>query len=496
MDILSNMFGSVERVFDRSKNISVIAGEPRSAIMFLFWPLFLSYIVVAINGYLDAFWVSTLGSESSSAVNSMLDIYLSIASIGAGVGVACAVTISFHLGRNDYGRADSIAAHALLICLLASVVLGIVMTILSGQLIHIMGIEDIKPLCMDYITPLIVCNIAILINGALCGVLRAEGAAAKSTVAVLLSVTSAIFNPIFIIGLDMGVSGAAWGTIAGIAVSTAYLSYLFATNKTVVKIRLRNFRISIPAIKEQLAIGIPYSIQTTARKFSHMLENSIVMFVAGAVYGSAAIFIFTIPWIYVFLQECIGLAIGAAMMPVMSYNIGRMDKTKAGVSFSFSIRRALLPSILLCLGIAVFSDPLVGLFTTEPSVAQYQDILAMYLILIAVTGPFFTIRDICNDALQTMRRNNLCMLLVFLHTGLKLIAMFICGIALGLEGMMAANVISNCIGCSISIAAAHICWKRFDVADIVVTDTQNRMMDELEDMEKEQESGAKDSHTS
>ena len=72
--------------------------------MFLFWPLLLSYTVVAINGYLDSFWVSILGAQATSAVNAMMDIYLIIASVGAEMGVACAVAISFQLGKDDADR--------------------------------------------------------------------------------------------------------------------------------------------------------------------------------------------------------------------------------------------------------------------------------------------------------------------------------------------------------------------------------------------------------
>ena len=40
------------------------------------------------------------------------------------------------------------------------------------------------------------------------------------------------------------------------------------------------------------------------------------------------------------------------------------------------------------------------------------------------------------------------------------------GVIFGMWGMMAFNIIANCIGCSISIFAARYHWKRFDVNSV------------------------------
>lgn len=118
-------------------------------------------------------------------------------------------------------------------------------------MVQIMEIQNLRELCMQYILPLIICNVTLLINGAICGILRAEGASVRVTIATLLNVTAAFFNPLFIIGFDMGVSGS-----------------------TTVKIDFKEFEFSRTAFRELLMINIPYSVQNGVRKFSNMIEKA------------------------------------------------------------------------------------------------------------------------------------------------------------------------------------------------------------------------------
>lgn len=477
---IRSMFDGLARLFDRKKNISMIAGDPKAAVMFLFWPLLLSYIVVAVNGYLGAFWVSMLGAEAASAVNAMMDIYLAVASVGAGIGVASAVTIAFHLGAGDQERANSLASHSIILCFILWIVLGLLMFFFTGSFIVALGIEELKDYCLDYITPLMVCNVVLLLNGALCGILRAEGAAAKATVATLLCVTGGIFDPLFIFGLDLGVAGSAWGTIAGTVVSTGYLLYLFHSDSTVVKISLRNFRLEASILKEHMKVGVPYCIQTTVRRFSNFLDKVIVIAIAGGIFGSATIAVYALPWTYVHMLECLGMAFGAAMIPVMSYNIGRRMKDHATEAFQFTLKKALPPTIIISAGLAIFSGPLIAILATQESLYVYRDTMVMFMVMISVAGPFYTVRDISYSALQTMRKNNLCVLIVFFQIALKLSTMYAGGLIFGYMGLMVFSVISNCIGSAVAYICARYYWKKFDVESLEPTATELSIMAVLE----------------
>ncbi len=431
-----------------------------------------------------------MGAQATSAVNAMMDIYLIIASVGAGMGVACAVAISFQLGKDDADRAHVLASHAILLCFILAIIVGLLMFILIDPMVQIMEIQNLRELCMQYILPLIMCNVTLLINGAMCGILRAEGASVRVTIATLLNVTAAFFNPLFIIGFNMGVSGAAWGTIAGTLVSTAYLTYLFVSGSTTVRIDFKGFRFSRTAFKELLMINVPYSVQNGVRKFSNMIEKAIMMIVAGSILGGATIAVFSLPWSYIHMLECIGLAFGASMVPVVSFNIGRKNLENASTAFNYTLKTALMPTLVITGLIMLFAGPLISILTTDPSFAEYRRMMIDVLLIISFAAPIYPIRDISYNMLQTMRKNKLCMWVALLQVALKLVMMYIGGTLWGPTWMVVFNVVSNWIGGLIAFFLARYYWKHFYPQMLKITSFEEKLMDDLESMNEKRESSA------
>ena len=52
--------------------------------------------------------------------------------------------------------------------------------LLFDPVISLIGVGELRTQCFEYIMPLALCNVIMMVNGALCGILRAEGASADS----------------------------------------------------------------------------------------------------------------------------------------------------------------------------------------------------------------------------------------------------------------------------------------------------------------------------
>ena len=196
-----------------TKDLDVLLGEPKRAIRSMTWAFLFAMAVIEVNQFVDTFWVSGLGTASSSAVATVVPIYGLMMCAGLGVGVGATTSIAFRLGRKEHDAANSLAGNALLLGFILSVISSVLIALLARPTIIMMGAEDVLTESIEYLIPYILLSPALLCSSILGAVLRAEGAAKKSTV---LQISAAVFNmildPVFIYGLGLGVLGAGLST--------------------------------------------------------------------------------------------------------------------------------------------------------------------------------------------------------------------------------------------------------------------------------------------
>ena len=91
-----------------SKNVSVMLGNPKFAIISMTVPILISLIVSQVNTFVDMFWCSTLGDDSLAAVGIASSLYWLIAGIGNGIGIGVSASAAFNIGSGNKVAADSI----------------------------------------------------------------------------------------------------------------------------------------------------------------------------------------------------------------------------------------------------------------------------------------------------------------------------------------------------------------------------------------------------
>ena len=71
-------------------DLKKMLGEPKAAIRSMIIPFLIAMSVVEINQFIDTFWVSGLGTQSASAVSTIVPIYGLM--MCAGLGIAAGIT--------------------------------------------------------------------------------------------------------------------------------------------------------------------------------------------------------------------------------------------------------------------------------------------------------------------------------------------------------------------------------------------------------------------
>jgi Na+-driven multidrug efflux pump len=201
-----------------NKNIETLLGDPKKAIKSMVFAFFIAMAVIEINQFVDTFWVAGLGNITASAVATVVPIYGLMMCAGVGIGVGATASISYRIGQGDFVKANKLAVNSLILSIMCAILASVLIIIFSKPLICLMGAEDLYDDGFMYLLPLALMSPFLLCNSVLGGILRAEGAAKKSTI---VQVSAAIFNmvldPILIYGAGLGVFGAGLST----AVSSA-----------------------------------------------------------------------------------------------------------------------------------------------------------------------------------------------------------------------------------------------------------------------------------
>ena len=104
--------GRLEAVMTYTKDLEVMLGDPKRAVLVMTIPLIFSYAIAQINMFADTAWCAGLGSDSSTALATIVPFYWLIVGVGTGIGIGAAASIARHLGRGESEAAESIVLRA------------------------------------------------------------------------------------------------------------------------------------------------------------------------------------------------------------------------------------------------------------------------------------------------------------------------------------------------------------------------------------------------
>ena len=440
-----------------SKDLERMLGDPKAAIRSMLLPLIVSYLVVQINLFADTSWCSGLGADASSAVSTISPIYWIVSGLGTGLGIGAATAIARYLGRGEKHNADRIASQTVVLSVIIGVVSTPVLFLIVDPAVRMMGAEDIIQSCRDYIYPQILAGAVIILDGTVSGVIRAEGAAKRSMVVLLVSAAvNMVLDPIFIYVLDLGLTGAGIATAVASTASAALGLWWYARGRLYLTMSFDDMRPRMADLKEILYVGIPRGTESMLISVMSMVQRIFVIACGGT---SAAMF-YNIPWRFVSLTEVISQAVGSALIPVCSANLGRGDFAKAEQGYRYSYTVTMVVMIAIAAVIFVFADWIIIPFTYSESMAalrpEFVHVLRIYALLI----PFMGLIDIGSSILQSLRMAQISMFSSFARNILIVVLLFFAS-SVSLDAIYWSLVASEVFGGALMVWLARSGLKHY-----------------------------------
>ena len=395
-----------------SKDVEALLGDPKKSILYMSIPLFFSFLIGTLQNFIDGIWCSGLGPDQLSAISIAGPAYQIIMSVGMAMGVGATASIARAIGAGDKNKADRLVSQAVVVTIIASFFVMIIMYFCTEPLITISGGGYNVDITMEYMRPYLICALPLVSYGLMTGLLRAEGAAKKSTaVSITASILNMILDPIMIYVLDLGVAGAAWATCISFILALFLGISFYARGKTYLTPPFKGFRFDPVLLKEIGVVAIPYAIEIVLMALMVAPEQYLVTTCG----GSDGLVIYVNAFKYAALVMIPASAIGAALIPVVSAQIGQGDPKKVNSSIFYSAKIIFLIEAFLGLILFIFADQLINLYTYSEEMAPLHDEMVLALRIYSIVPITNGMMRIGISVLQALRKAVVSSALSFLR---------------------------------------------------------------------------------
>lgn len=330
---------------------------PRMAI-----PTIVAFLINSIYSLADTYFVSSIGIEATAAVsvNASLDQLIMMA--GSLLAVGAASFIARLLGQGNKEEANSVLSTAFYIAAFLGLTLTIIGSFFILPMVRMLGAT---PTCeqysVDYATYVLLAAPFMASSFVMNHCLRSEGSAMFSMFGMGFGgILNCILDPIFIMGLNLGVAGASMATAISKVVSFAILIYPYITKRSVLRLSIRYFRIKAKTMYEIISVGSSSMFRSLLAVLSAILLNKL----AGEISDSVLAGIGVTNKIMMFPFSII-LGFGTGFQPVAGFNFGAKRYDRVMESYRFSTKVVLIGSTLMAATVAIFCDQIILAFAGD-----------------------------------------------------------------------------------------------------------------------------------
>ncbi len=335
-----------------------------SLLLRLSLPAMVGMLVQASYNLVDAFFigwgVGPMGLAGTAVAFPLHFFVMGIATMG---GIGAASLVSRSLGAGDAERADRALGTLVTLALAAGLSAAFLGRAFLPQLLALLGASGaILPPARTYIA-IILLGIPFHVLGVgLNNVVRAEGNARVAMFTMLVSAgANTVLDPLFIFGFGWGIAGAAWATVISQALVVAWLGNYLFSGRSALKLKAEHLVPRKDILRQIVAVGASEFTRLTASGFTAtVVVHSMGRFgspLAVAAYGviSRVLSLFFMPM----------MGISQGLQPILGYNYGAGNWSRAHRSVRLSVAAATVISTAGFLVLTLFPGPVFGLFTAD-----------------------------------------------------------------------------------------------------------------------------------
>ena len=242
------------------------------------------------------------------------------AAFGSLVGVGASTLVSVKMGQKDLRSAEAVLGNVLVMNIGIGLLFTLVCFLFLDPILYFFGAsEETLPYARDYMEVILLGNVITHVYMGLNEVMRASGYPQRAMMATLFAVLiNGVFNALFIFVFDMGIRGAALGTICAQFSSLLYVLRHFSNPKSYIHFQSGIFKVKWKIMGNMVAIGMaPFLMNICSCLIVMMINNGLKTY-GGDMYVGAYGIVNRIAFLFIMII----MGFNQGMQPIVGYNYG------------------------------------------------------------------------------------------------------------------------------------------------------------------------------
>lgn len=432
------------------QNESLFRDKPVwSAIFSMAIPSVFTILVMIVYNMADLFFIGRLGDTVQvGAISIVGPVFSLLSAVSTMIGVGGCTTIAKALGGGNTEDARTYASLCGWTFLIFGGVFSAVVLAFTKPLLRVLGAPaDMVHYAGIYMRVLALGAPVMLFSQGMAMLIRSEGAIKEGLIGNLSgTIVNLILDPVFILGLDWGVAGAAFATVLGNLVGSAYFVSYILHKSSILNLKPQFALRSPAALFPIMALGLPNALSSILSGLASTFSNRLL-----SAYGTNAIAAMGAAGKITMLIGLVQMGICMGVQPMMAYNYGARNLARLKEILLKTALLAAAVGIVTTVGCSLARHTLIGLFLRQREAAAMGEEIVVFLLL---AGPVLGLYYLSANFLQAAGNAPLATVTSVLRQGAVLIPLlYLMAYLFGFAGIAMAHTASDITSALIGLFA-------------------------------------------
>ena len=310
-------------------------------------PAVVAQIINLLYNIVDRIYIGHIpevGTAALTGVGLFMPMLMLINAFAMLAGSGGAPLAAIAMGQKNHEKAERIMANCFTLLLIFAAVLTTLFYIFAPRLLTLFGAsEDTIGYALDYARVYILGSVTVLVVLGMNPFVTTQGFAKISMLTTVIGAgINIILDPIFIFALGLGVKGAAIATVISQAVGACWILRFLTGEKSVLKLRRSNMRLSAEIVGPVFALGVSTFVMLSTESLLSMSFTASLSKFGGDIAVGAMTVITSISQLVTMPMQ--GICQGG--QPIISFNYGAGNRER--------VKKAFFTEFLVCVAYGTF----------------------------------------------------------------------------------------------------------------------------------------------